>query len=122
MRLWWGMIRLVQSEKYAYVAVSIIYVLRLCCSCTLLFHFENVYVPILNNCGINKIIQIVCCWYPKNDQKSVTYTVLPLSENDVNFEVRKMTKFECFFCKKPGKSENIPLFCQKTPQKHQILL
>jgi hypothetical protein len=61
-------------------------------------------------------------YYTKIDQKHVTLAVLPLSENWVKFEVRKMTKIECFFCKKPGKSENIPLFCQKTPQNDQILL
>jgi hypothetical protein len=58
----------------------------------------------------------------KNDQKTDLYPILPLSEFESNFDTQKMTKIDRFFCKKPGKSENIPLFCQKTPQKHQILL
>ena len=58
----------------------------------------------------------------KNDQKHVTYPISPLLKNWVKNRSRNLAKIDRFFCKKPGKSENIPLFCQKWPQKHQILL
>ena len=64
----------------------------------------------------------ICSLVYKNDQKSTGIHDLDLSEIWVKIRSRNLAKIECFFCKKPGKSENIPLFCQKWPQKHQILL
>ena len=58
----------------------------------------------------------------KNDQKAVKYPILPLSEIWVKIGPRNLAKNDHFFAKKLGKSENIPLFCQKWPQKPQILL
>lgn len=94
--------------------------LSMCCSFVALarysFHFENVYVPILNNCGINKIIQIVCCWYPKTTKYEHVYSFAPVWKLSQNLRSEKWRKLSVFLRKNRAKVKTYHFFAKKHPK------
>lgn len=55
-------------------------------------------------------------YYTKNDQKHVTYPVLPLSENWVKIWLQNLAKIECFFAKNRAKVKTYHFFAKKHPK------